>query len=228
MLTTLLDTAAGWPLPAVLIVGALLLVVESGTLVGVLLPGTSVVVALGLWSEAVGMPLAVVSAVAATATVAGAHLSWWQGRLRATRASLSAPPAASGRHLRIAAAMRRFGHQGPAATTAVLAAGHWASAARAILPRIAGQSGVPYRLAVPALTLSGTAWATTLLLVGREAGPYVVTRAGWVLLVLVLVLAGVVAARSRRTVPARAPTAPTPDVGAAGGPAEAFHVVHTA
>ena len=228
MLTTLLDTAAGWPLPAVLIVGALLLVVESGTLVGVLLPGTSVVMALGLWSDAAGLPLAVVSGVAATATVAGAHLSWWQGRRRTTGAGPFARPGTWGLHLRIAAAVRRFGQQGPAATTAVLAAGHWASAARAILPRVAGQSGVPYRLAVPALTVSGTAWATTLLLVGREVGPYVVTRAGWVLLVFVLVLAGVVAARSRRSVPTGAPTTPTPDIGAADRPAEAFHVVHPA
>jgi membrane-associated protein len=202
VLTALLGLAAGWPAPAVLVIGAAVLVAESGTFAGVLLPGTSIVVALGLWSDAAGIPTGSVIAVAASATVAGAHLGWWRGARPAAAGCGPGRPVVAAVRRRTAAAVRRFGAQGPAATTVVLAAGHWASAARAVVPRVAGDSGVPYRLAGPALAVSGTAWATTLVLVGRTAGPYVITRGGWVLLAVVLVLIGVLACRGSHPAPA--------------------------
>ncbi|GAA0939175.1 hypothetical protein [Pseudonocardia zijingensis] len=52
MLTALLHTAAAWPVRVVLVVASAVLVVESGSLVGIALPGSTLLVALGLWSLA--------------------------------------------------------------------------------------------------------------------------------------------------------------------------------
>ncbi|HJX42451.1 MAG TPA: hypothetical protein VJ352_02150, partial [Geodermatophilus sp.] len=85
MLTTLLDTAAGWPVPVVLAVLATLLAVETGTLAGMAVPGTTVLVTAGLWSGTAGVPLVAVLLVAATATVTGALSSWYRTQRRPVR-----------------------------------------------------------------------------------------------------------------------------------------------
>jgi membrane-associated protein len=88
--------------------------------------------------------------------------------------------------------------RGPVATAALLACGHWAAAARAIMPRVAGGAGVPYRIAGPALAVSGSAWAMTLVLLGNRVGPHVLTHAAWVPVVVVVLLIGTLAVRARR------------------------------
>jgi membrane-associated protein len=194
VLTAVLETAAGWPVPAVLTVACVLLVVESGTLVGMAVPGTTLLVALGLWSHTAPQALAPAIVAAAAATVTGAHLGWWRGR---------AAPAWAGDTRRIAAraaqARSWLADRGPLATAALLACGHWAAAARPIMPRIAGAAAVPYRTAGPVLALSGSAWATTLVLLGNRMGPVVLTSAAWAPIVLVALLVGALVVRSRRT-----------------------------
>lgn len=193
MLTLLLETLRGWPAPIVLVVAAVVLTAESGTLAGVALPGTTLLVALGLWSHAAPGVLVPAIAVSAAATVTGAHHSWWRGR--------------SGRgvvHARAAQARRWLAGRGSPATTALVCCGHWASAARPLLPRIAGGAGVPYRIVGPALLLSGTAWAATLVLLGNQIGEHVLALAGWAPIVLVVVLIGALTLLARRSAAARA------------------------
>lgn len=197
MLTGLLHAAAAWPVPVVLAVAGALLVVESGTLVGMALPGITLLVALGLWS--LSAPHALVPAVAtsAVATVVGANLGWWRGRC--------GPPIG-----RVPVRLRRLARaraeqasawlaerQRPA-TALLLACGHWAAAARPVLPRVAGAAGVPYRIAGPTLIVSGSAWAATLVLLGNRVGALVLTSAAWVPLVLVALLIAVLVLHSRR------------------------------
>jgi membrane-associated protein len=196
VLTTLLDIAAGWPAPVVLAVVAALLVVESGMLVGIAVPGTTLLVALGLWSHTAPAALLPAAIATAVATVAGAHLSWWRGR---TGAAL---PALRGRHLRTIRVRARqaaawLAGRGPVATAALLVCGHWASAARLLMPRVAGSAGVPYRIAGPALVISGSAWAGTLVLLGNRVGPLVLTHAGWTPVVIVVLLIGALVLRGR-------------------------------
>jgi membrane-associated protein len=112
------------------------------------------------------------------ATVAGAHLGWWQGGTGPLFVA------------RAEAARRWLAGRGPFATAVLLAAGHWAAAARPMLPRVAGGAGVGYRVAGPALIASGTAWAATLVLLGHALGPLVLTHAGWAPVVLVVALVG--------------------------------------
>jgi membrane-associated protein len=201
VLTALLDAAAALPVPVVLGVAAALLVVESGTLVGMVLPGTTVLVALGLWSHAVPDALPAAVAVAAPATVAGAHLGWWRGRTGPiVRAQLTGR---LGRLVRTPAerARRWLAGRGPVATAALLACGHWAAAARPVMPRVAGGAGVPYRVVGPAVAVSGTAWAATLVLLGNRIGAHVLAHAGWLPVVVVGLLIVALAVRGRRASP---------------------------
>jgi membrane-associated protein len=198
VLTTLLDTVANWPAAAVLVVAAMVLVVESGTLVGVALPGTTLLVALGLWSHIRPDALVPAIAISAAATVTGAHIGWWRGR----SGRGSPAPGGGGRHRRriragTARAHRWLAGRGPVAIAALLACGHWAAAARPLMPQVAGGAGVPYRIAGPPLVLTGTAWATTLVLLGNQVGPHVLTQVGAVPLMVVALLIGALVLHSR-------------------------------
>jgi membrane-associated protein len=198
VLTALLDSVANWPAAVVLVVAALVLVVESGTLVGVALPGTTLLVALGLWSHIRPDALLPAIALSAAATVTGAHIGWWRGRSGHGVPALGG----DGRHRRVLRAGTTRAHRwlagrGPVATAALLACGHWAAAARPLVPRVAGGAGVPYRIAGPPLILSGTAWAATLVLLGNQVGPHVLTQVGAVPLVVVALLVGALTLHSR-------------------------------
>ncbi|MFC4946957.1 hypothetical protein [Pseudonocardia sp. GCM10023141] len=188
MLTTILDAAAGWPVPLVLAAAALLLMVESGTLFGMVLPGTTVLVALGLWTHVAPGALVPTVVVAATATVTGAHFGWWRARTGSGR--LRSGPVS---------ARKWLSGRGPVATAGLIAGGHWASAARPIMPRVAGGAGVPYRVAGPVLAVSGAAWATTLVLLSNAVGPAVLDHAGWLPIVVLATVIGALLVRSRRT-----------------------------
>ena len=191
MLNRLLDAVAEWPAPLVLVAAALLLAAESGTVVGLFLPGLSALVALGLWSSASGTPVVLCAAVAAAGTVTGALTGLRRGR-RPT----------AGRWLRgraahtVDSAQHWLAEHGRPGAWLLLPAGHWVSGVRTVLPRLAAASGVPPRVAVPALALSGTAWASTVVVLSRELGVRVATHAQWVAAaVLLLVLVGLVARR---------------------------------
>jgi membrane-associated protein len=189
VLTAVLDAVSAWPVPVVLAVASALLIVESGSLVGILLPGTTLLVALGLWTLTAPAALPPAVAVAAAATVTGAHLGWLRGRSGAV----------SGRRAqaRIQQASTWLAERGRPATAMLLACGHWAAAARPVLPRVAGAAGVPYRIVGPVLIVSGSGWAAALVLLGNRVGAFVVTTAAWVPILLLAVLVTALVVRSR-------------------------------
>ena len=183
VLTDLLDRVAGWPAPLVLAAAGLLLLAESGTLVGLFLPGASTLVALGLWSGAAHAPVALAAAVAAAGTVTGALTGFLRGRRPSSARWLR------GRAERTARQARRWlAEHGRPGAWLLLPAGHWVSGVRTVLPRLAGAAGVPLRIAVPALSVSGTGWAVTVVVLSRELGRRVATHAQWVAAVVVAVV----------------------------------------
>jgi membrane-associated protein len=188
-LTAVLDALAALPAPAVVGVVALILVFESGSLLGMALPGTTLLVALGIWTHAAPGTLVPAAAAAACGTIAGAHLAWWRGRVAGPAGSAAA---GSGRRAAALAQVALLGARmvarGPASVVALLAVGHWAAAARPVLPRVLGGAGVPYRVAGPVLLVSGAAWATTLVLVGERLGAQLLTTLSWVPIAVVVAL----------------------------------------
>jgi membrane-associated protein len=189
MLAQILAVAAGWPVPLVLAAAAVVLFAESGLVAGLALPGTTLMVALGVWAHVAGGVLAPAVVVAALATVAGAHHGWWRGRRRADRPVR-----------RFAGRVESwFADRGSVARSALLGCGHWAAAARPIVPRLAGRAGMPYAVAGPVLAVSGAAWAATLVLLGDQVGAHVLDVAGVAPVAALAVLVGALLVRSWRS-----------------------------
>ncbi|WP_138733215.1 hypothetical protein [Modestobacter excelsi] len=192
MLTTLLDAVGSWPAAVVLAVGAAVLFLETGVVLGVLLPGTTTLVVLGLWSAAADTGAVLPIAVAAPASAAGALVGWSRGHRRQDVAP------AGHRRLRarvdpvVRRARRWLAAQGPLGAGLLVVGAHWVAVTRTLTPRVAGGAGVPLRLAGPAIVVSATAWATTFVLLARSLGAQVAGDVGWVtagvLVVLVLLL----------------------------------------
>ena len=197
MVDALLEQVGEWPAAAVLAVAAVVLAVESGVLLGVLLPGSTTLVVLGLWSAAADVPAVLPIAVAAGASVAGALVGWARGHSRR---------ALPDRHRRLRArvdpGVRRarawLAAQGPLGTAAVLAGAHWVAVTRTVVPRVAGGTGLPLRLVAPVLAVSGTAWATAVVLLARALGERVATDAGWVPAVALALVVVVLVVRAER------------------------------
>ena len=198
MLGALLDRVGDWPALLVLGVAAVVLAVESGVLVGVVLPGSTTLVALGLWSAASGTNPVWPIAVAAVASVGGALTGWRRGHGR------RALDPGSHRRLRarvdpaIRTARTWLARQGTVGTVAVLAGAHWVAVTRTLVPRVAGGAHVPLRLAGPVIAVSGAAWATTVVLLSRALGERVARDAGWVPAVVLAVLLVVLVVRTAR------------------------------
>ncbi|GAB3142264.1 DedA family protein [Microbispora hainanensis] len=156
------DLLGRLPAPLVLAVAAILIVAEAGTLAGVALPGTSVLVALGFLSRLDVLPFAGTLAVAVAAAVAGPQLSYAQGRRREGAASVH-PLAGRFAPAAWARARRMVARRGAWA----VAGGQWLGAARTLVPRLTGWAGVPYadfaRVSVP----TAAAWAATLVTLSR-------------------------------------------------------------
>lgn len=196
MVDAVLDQVGGWPAALVLGVAALVLALESGVLAGVLLPGSTTLVVLGLWSATAGTHPGLPVAVAAAASTGGALHGWLRGhRRQGTGLPL-------GRlRPRVEPAVRQaqawLTARSPGQTGLVLAAAHWAAVTRTLTPRVAGGAGVPLRLVAPVVTASCAAWATTVVLLSRRFGQQVADDAGWVPLAAVAVLGGALLARRR-------------------------------
>jgi membrane-associated protein len=141
--------------------------VESGLLIGFLLPGDSLLFAAGLVAatEGSGVSLTVLIVGVLIAAVAGDSVGyafgarlgrpWLQGRVSAGRLD--------GRHLRRAEAFyERFGW------FAVVAA-RWIPWVRTFTPILAGAARMPYRRFLPANVVGAVIWGPGLLLLGHAA-----------------------------------------------------------
>jgi len=198
MLSALLDRVGDWPAVLVLVGAAVVLALESGVVVGVVLPGSTTLVALGIWSAASGTTPVLPIAVATVASVGGALIGWRRGHGR------RALDPGSYRRLRaridpaVRTARSWLGRQGTVSTVAVLAGAQWVAVTRTLVPRVAGGAHVPLRLAGPVIAVSGAAWATTVVLLSRALGERVARDAGWVPAVVLGVLLVVLVVRSAR------------------------------
>jgi membrane protein DedA with SNARE-associated domain len=157
--------------PLLLAVAWLLIVAEAGALLGVLLPGTSVLVVLGYSSHLGVLPFGAAVAVAVSAAIVGTQLSYLRGRGR--RGDPSIHPLAD----RLApAAWRRGRHMVARRGVWAVAVGQWVGSARTLVPRLSGWAGMPYgtfaRVSVP----TASAWAVTLVTLSRYLAPEIIRQ----------------------------------------------------
>jgi membrane protein DedA with SNARE-associated domain len=176
----LADLLVGLPGPLLVLAIGLLVVAEAALVIGVVLPGSSALLTLGVFTHSGLVPLWVALAVGTVAALAGSNLSFAAGRCR--------PGALSSRWLtgtkgqRARAVLSRFGG------SAVLI-GQWVVGARTLTPRFAAAAGLPYRRFLPWNLPSAAIWGLVWVAVGYGASE-AYERWSWLAVVVGVVLVG--------------------------------------
>ena len=164
---------------------------EAAVFAGLVLPGELAVLLGGVIAAAGHVSLWVMLVVASTAAVAGDSVGYEVGRHYGARL-LAWEPLARRVGDRVEGIQERMRVRGGR----MVFLGRWTAALRALVPGLAGMSGMPYRRFLAFNVTGGVAWACTFVLLGYVAGAswrsveHVAGRASLLLLVLlVLVLA---------------------------------------
>ncbi|TQN42493.1 membrane protein DedA with SNARE-associated domain [Blastococcus colisei] len=166
---------AALPACTVPVAVALVLAAESGLLIGLVLPGSSLVIGTGVLAGAglVSMPVAALTAAAAT--VGGAAL----GHRRATRQSPDALLPTGGRISRLLPGRVRCLVERSASPWAeavarrpvrMAAAAQFATGSRTLAPRIAARAGVPLPTMLRGTLPAALLWSWGLVALGAAAG----------------------------------------------------------
>jgi len=224
LVTPLVDGIAGLPLWALALAVAVTVACESSLLVGLVVPGDLVVLlaAAGGTGGSSSLPRALVLVAAITlGSVAGEALGYlighrWGDVVRCSRAGRAL---GDERWARAGGFVERHGAR------AVFGA-RYVAAVHAVLPVVAGMLRMPLRRFLGWSAAGAASWATVYVAVGALAGASVrqagehMAQATLVVVGALLVLAALVAARSRRRIRVAAATGALTPV-AAGSPAAA-------
>lgn len=194
------DMMTVMPAPLVLALVGLAVVTESALLLGLLLPGSTLLLTLGLTTKLGEVSLSAAIPVAVTAAVVGGQLAYLRGRRPVRRG----PPGRLNRSVARAEAMvARHG-----VWSIVIA--QWVAGLRTFAPRLAGRARVPYRVFALAQVAVSAVWAVAFVSLGHFTGLALQQRIGTVVAlagaaVLVLGFAGyALRHRIRRTTAAQA------------------------
>jgi membrane-associated protein len=180
-MTVLFRELAGVPAWVVLVTVFTLPALEASTLLGLVVPGETAVLLGGVFAHQGRVSLPAVMVAAVLGAVMGDNVGYALGA-RLGPALFARGSESSVRRLTKAAAfVRRFGG-------AAVLLGRWATFLRALVPSVAGASGVPYRRFVPYNVAGGTIWGVTVAAVGFVAA------ASWLRAQRALGLAGVAVA----------------------------------
>jgi membrane protein DedA with SNARE-associated domain len=167
---------------------AALVVAEAALVIGVVLPGSSALLTLGVFSDHGVVPLPVALAVGTVAALAGSNLSFVAGRYRPGALSSRWLTGAKGRRAR--AVLSRSGG------SAVLI-GQWIVGARTLTPRFAAASGLSYRRFLPWNVPSAAVWGLVWVAVGYGASE-AYEQWSWLAVVAAVVLLAVLLVLGRR------------------------------
>ena len=212
------DVPTSW----VLVLAGALIVTEVGTLVGIVLPGVTAVLALGYLGRSGAVdPIAAV-VVAISCEIVGGHLAYAQGRR--TRSGRS-PGLFRGRIAPLAARFSRtrswtramearaLGIRERRGVGAILLC-QWVAGVRTVTPRLVGSAGLSYRSFAVAQIPSAVLWVCTWMTVGAVVGAASERIASGVTVIGLVVLATSLLAAAVWSVTARRRTSrnATPDV----------------
>jgi len=184
----LADLLTGLPGPLLVLAIAALVVAEAALVIGVVLPGSSALLTLGVFSDNGVVPLPVALAVGTVAALVGSNLSFAAGRYRPGALSSRWLTGAKGRRAR--AVLSRSGG------SAVLI-GQWVVGARTLTPRFAAAAGLSYRRFLPWNLPSAAVWGLGWVAVGYGASE-AYQQWSWVAVVAAVVLLAVLLVLGRR------------------------------
>lgn len=174
---------------------------EASVFVGVLVPGETVVLVAGVLAQAGVLPLWGVMVAAVAGAVVGDQVGFWVGRRFGPGLLERMPPWLRRRSHpdQVLDFVRRRG-------VFAVVLGRWTASLRALVPGIAGMSGLRPRTFALANAAGGLVWGVTVALVGYLAGVGYgriesrINQAGWVVvggLVLALMVVSLVRRRRR-------------------------------
>lgn len=202
----LVNLLVALPPALVLALVFLLPALEASTFLGLLVPGEVAVLVGGVLAHEGRLPLWAVVVAALVGAALGDQIGYLVGR-RYGRRLLERTPRRFVRPGQVGRAFALIRRRG--AMAVVL--GRWAAALRALVPGLAGMSGIPQRTFTLANVTGGALWALTVAVLGYLAGAsyrLLERRLGWggeallglvVLLVLVRIARGRITARRERT-----------------------------
>ncbi|WP_436771899.1 DedA family protein [Yinghuangia sp. YIM S09857] len=163
------DVMSVMPAPLVLLVVGLAVTAESALLFGLVLPGSTLLLTLGLVTRLGEVPLSAAMPVAIAAAVLGGQLAYLRGRHHAGRAR----PA--GRlHATIERAESMVARHGVWS----IAIAQWIAGLRTFTPRLAGRARVPYRVFGMTQVVVAAIWASSFVSLGHFAGLAMQQRIG--------------------------------------------------
>ena len=190
-MSQLVSLLLGLPPVLVLLVALLFPAVEASALVGLVVPGETAVFIAGLTAHGGHPPLWAVVAAASVGAVVGDQIGFRLGRRLGPRL-LERLPKRLREHDQVDRAIALVGRRGGLAVLA----GRWTAVLRALMPGLAGASGMsPWTFAV-CNVLGGLSWAAAVSVLGFAAGAAYeqvlanMNRAGQIGLAVALLLAG--------------------------------------
>ncbi|NES12994.1 MULTISPECIES: DedA family protein [Micromonospora] len=195
----LLNLLVALPPALVLALVFLLPALEASTFLGLLVPGELAVLVGGVLAHEGRLPLAAVIVAALAGAALGDQIGFLVGR-RYGRRLLDRTPRRFVRSGEVRRALDLIRRRGAAAVVL----GRWAAALRALVPGLAGMSGIPRGAFTVANVAGGALWAVTVAVLGYLAGAsyrLLERRLGWggeAVLALVVLLLAVWVVRSRR------------------------------
>jgi membrane-associated protein len=162
-LTQLVEWLLALP-PALVLVAALVLpAVEASALVGLVVPGETAVFVAGVVAHGGRLPLAAVIAAAAVGAVVGDQVGYRIGRRWGPGLVGRLPARLRGRSEQVTGFVARRGRW------AVLL-GRWTALLRALVPGVAGASGMGQRDFLLFNLIGGVSWAVVIATLGYGAG----------------------------------------------------------
>ncbi|MEU7839973.1 VTT domain-containing protein [Micromonospora sp. NPDC049114] len=160
-----LNVLVALPPVLVLVLAFLLPALEASTFLGLVVPGEVAVLVGGVVAHSGRLPLWAVVVVALAGAVLGDQVGFLVGRRYGRRLLNRAPRrfVRSGEVRRAFDLIRRRG-------AAAVVFGRWAAALRALVPGLAGMSGIPRRTFTVANVAGGALWAAAVAVLGYLAG----------------------------------------------------------
>jgi membrane protein DedA with SNARE-associated domain len=170
------------PEPYILLAAGALVTADSGLLIGLVLPGTSALLALGVLARLGVVSLVTAGIVAGLAAIAGPQLAY----ARSLGGEFPVPQRFQAARERAAALVGRIG-------LPAVCIGQWLGPVRTLTPRLAARAGIPYRRFVWVSVPTAALWALALLAVGYLGSAMYAALAQWLGIGAVVVAAAVVA-----------------------------------
>lgn len=197
-MSTLIDALAALPSWLVLLLVFLLPAAEASLFLGLVVPGETAVLIGGVVAHAGRLPLWAVIAAAVSGAAVGDQVGFFVGR-RYGRSLLGRLPQRARASRDVDRALSLIRRRGALAVVS----GRWVAALRALVPGLAGMSGLSAGRFTVANLVGGSLWATSVAVAGYLAGASyraLESRLGLAsdILLAVVIIGVVVVVRARR------------------------------